>query len=193
MSYRFVSATGQDVGPPRALGNQAVSRGIRCVFRSSRATSALPLGARFPRLARPATCRQVKRVSSSRANSYGGDDEACESSLLLISAFGLHARVCGKKSEAGAGPALRSDRPADQPKALRDYTTHLDLWEHAHLAEIDHHGLYIEFGTAGRRSTPMAIGARAGAKDGVANADRFTLRQRRRRAACTSAPRRASR
>ena len=93
--------------------------------------------------------------------------------LLLISAF-CCLMACGKKSEAGAEANAQGDRPADQPHAFRDYTTHLDLWEHAHLAEINHHGLYIEFGTPARQKYTYGDWRSGWGKDGAASADRFT-------------------
>jgi choline-sulfatase len=93
--------------------------------------------------------------------------------LLLLISVVCGVAACGKKSEAGA-EAPAGDRPADQPVAFRDYATHLDLWEHAHLAEIDHHGLYIEFGTPARQKYTYGDWRSGWGKDGSANADRFT-------------------
>ncbi len=93
--------------------------------------------------------------------------------LLFISTF-LCIAACGKKSEAGAETNAPADRPDDQPKAFRDYGTHFDLWEHAHLAEVDHHGLYIEFGTPARQKYTYGDWRSGWGKDGVAGADRFT-------------------
>src|SRR5690349_6139312 len=92
--------------------------------------------------------------------------------LLLL---GLSAVACGKKdAEASDGRAAQGDRPADQPKAFEDYTTHLDLWEHAHLAEIDHHGLYIELGTLGRSKYTYGDWRSGWGKDGQTGADAFS-------------------
>jgi choline-sulfatase len=92
--------------------------------------------------------------------------------LLLL---GLSAMACGKKDAASTdGPAAQGDRPADQPKAFDDYTTHLDLWEHAHLAEIDHHGLYIELGTLGRAKYTYGDWRSGWGKDGQSGADAFS-------------------
>jgi choline-sulfatase len=95
--------------------------------------------------------------------------------LLLICAIGCVA--CKKKDNAeaaGAGQAALSDRPADQPKVFENYTTHLDLWEHAHLAEIDHHGLYVEFGGPSRHKYTYGDWRSGFGKDGASGADAFT-------------------
>lgn len=93
--------------------------------------------------------------------------------LLLISAFcGLTA--CEKKTDAAAEATAAGDRPADQPNVFKDYTTHLDLWEHAHLAEVHHRGLYIEFGTPARQKFTYGDWRSGWGKDGSANVDRFT-------------------
>jgi arylsulfatase A-like enzyme len=84
--------------------------------------------------------------------------------------------ACNKKdnaSVAGQGAAL--DRPADQPKAFENFATHFDLWEHAHLAEIEHHGLYIEFGGASRHKYTYGDWRSGFGKDGSAGADVFTF------------------
>ena len=94
--------------------------------------------------------------------------------LLLLVGLGC-AVACGKKdAESKAGPAAQGDRPADQPKAFDEYATHLDLWEHAHLAEVDHHGLYIEFGGPTRAKYTYGEWRSGFGKDGAAGADTFT-------------------
>src|SRR5690606_16208855 len=83
--------------------------------------------------------------------------------------------ACSKKgSESTDSPAAQGDRPADQPKAFLEYTTHLDLWEHAHLAEIDHHGLYIELGTPARAKYTYGEWRSGWGKDGQSGADAFS-------------------
>jgi arylsulfatase A-like enzyme len=84
--------------------------------------------------------------------------------------------ACNKKDHAsveGQGAAL--DRPADQPKAFENFATHFDLWEHAHLAEIEHHGLYIEFGGAARHKYTYGDWRSGFGKDGSVGADAFTF------------------
>ena len=93
--------------------------------------------------------------------------------LLLLSSSMLFVAACGKK-EAGAEAAPAADRPANQPKVFQNYTTHLDLWEHAHLAEIDHHGLYVELGTPARHKFTYGEWRSGWGKDGVAGADCFS-------------------
>jgi choline-sulfatase len=94
--------------------------------------------------------------------------------LLLLVVFGC-AVACGKKdAESTPGPVAQGDRPADQPKAFLEYATHLDLWEHAHLAEIDHHGLYIEFGGQQRAKYTYGEWRSGFGKDGAAGADAFS-------------------
>lgn len=94
--------------------------------------------------------------------------------LLLLGCLSS-AIACGKKDAGSANePAAQSDRPADQPKAFHDYATHLDLWEHAHLAEIDHHGLYIEFGTPSRHKYTYGAWRSGWGQDGASGADVFS-------------------
>jgi arylsulfatase A-like enzyme len=84
--------------------------------------------------------------------------------------------ACGKKNEGVATDrAAASDRPADQPQAFANFTTHLDLWEHAHLAEIDHHGLYIELGQPTRQKYTYGEWRSGWGKDGKEGADTFTF------------------
>jgi choline-sulfatase len=95
--------------------------------------------------------------------------------LLLICSIGCIA--CKKKDGAsgeGASQAALSDRPADQPKVFESFATHLDLWEHAHLAEIDHHGLYIEFGGPSRHKYTFGDWRSGFGKDSAVGADAFT-------------------
>lgn len=93
--------------------------------------------------------------------------------VLLIGCCSLAA--CNKKDQAAAEARTESlDRPADQPKEFANYVTHFDLWEHAHLAEIDHHGLYIEFGGTSRRKYTYGDWRSGFGADGALGADAFT-------------------
>jgi arylsulfatase A-like enzyme len=84
--------------------------------------------------------------------------------------------ACKKKDAASTdGQGVALDRPADQPKAFQNLNTHFDLWEHAHLAEIDHQGLYIEFGTPARHKYTYGDWRSGFGKDGAAGADTFTI------------------
>jgi choline-sulfatase len=94
--------------------------------------------------------------------------------LLLLGVAGLFTGCSKKDGESTGGPAAQGDRPADQPKAFLEYATHLDLWEHAHLAEIDHHGLYIEMGTPGRAKYTYGEWRSGWGKDGQTGADAFS-------------------
>jgi choline-sulfatase len=82
-----------------------------------------------------------------------------------------------KKKDAVQGEAKGEalDRPADQPKVFHNFATHFDLWEHVHLAEIDHHGLYIEFGTPARHKYTYGDWRSGFGKDGASGADTFTI------------------
>lgn len=84
---------------------------------------------------------------------------------------------CNKKKDAApvGDQAQAIDRPADQPKAFHNFATHFDLWEHAHLAEVDHHGLYIEFGTPARHKYTYGDWRSGFGKDGASGADNFTI------------------
>ncbi len=62
-------------------------------------------------------------------------------------AMGL-AGCSGCDEEAEAGEA--GEGPAALPEAFGDRQVHFDLVEHVHLADVDHHGTFIDFGTAAR-------------------------------------------
>ncbi len=82
---------------------------------------------------------------------------------------------CDKKSSpTSEAQEPLSDRPADQPKAFANHVTHLDLWELAHLAEIDHHGLYIELGTPARAKYTYGDWRSGWGKDGATGIDVFS-------------------
>ena len=71
--------------------------------------------------------------------------------LLALASFTSVA--CGSKKDSGGGGGTGAgggDRPADQPAVFRDLTPHLDLVALSHLADVEHQGLYIDFGTAAR-------------------------------------------
>jgi arylsulfatase A-like enzyme len=58
------------------------------------------------------------------------------------------AAAQGTPAPSQEGPAAPA---VAQRAAVASYGIHFDLWEHAHLAEIDHRGLYIEFGSPARQ------------------------------------------
>jgi len=88
--------------------------------------------------------------------------------LLLSSCISISS-ACNKKGaepapEVNAGstdsaapevnpptPAVSAAQAVVQPSAAASFGTHFDLWEYAHLAEIDHRGLYVEFGSPARQ------------------------------------------
>lgn len=76
--------------------------------------------------------------------------------------FALVVSACGSSGQGGEGSSGSSgsstgngtesgDTPSDQPAVFANHQTHLDLLQLAHLADVDHHGLYIDFGTPARR------------------------------------------
>src|SRR3954471_17096008 len=94
---------------------------------------------------------------------------------LVGPTFVTSLMACSKKEpEASAAQVGSGDRPADQPKAFANFSTLLDLWEHAHLAEIDHHGLYIELGTPARQKFTFGDWRSGWGKDGASGADVFS-------------------
>lgn len=94
--------------------------------------------------------------------------------LLLACSCSLVA--CNKKDAASTESQTAAlDRPADQPKVFANYATHFDLWEHAHLAEVDHQGLYIEFGGPTRHKYTYGDWRSGFGKDGATGADTFTF------------------
>lgn len=97
-------------------------------------------------------------------------------SLLMFVSCICTTVACGKKTDPSATPAAKAEGPAApaEPKALADHAVHFDLWEHAHLAEIDHHGLYIELGTPARHKFTYGDWRSGWGKEGATSADRFS-------------------
>jgi choline-sulfatase len=99
--------------------------------------------------------------------------------LLMIATCICIAFACDKKSvDASAGGkgtgAAGDPAQAGEPKAFLDHAMHFDLWEHAHLAEVDHQGLYVEFGTPARHKYTFGDWRSGWGKDGATSADRFS-------------------
>jgi choline-sulfatase len=65
---------------------------------------------------------------------------------LLATMFVL-ALGCGGDEEAAISPA---DAPPGRPATAADRVVQTDLLELSHLADVDHHGLFIDFGGAAR-------------------------------------------
>src|SRR5262245_29048422 len=83
--------------------------------------------------------------------------------LLCLLALALSA--CGTAS-AGAGggsgssgegtPADPSEPQGERPAGAAELSVQQDLVQIVHLADVDHHGLFVDFGTAARN--PYTIG-----------------------------------
>ena len=72
---------------------------------------------------------------------------------VVLALMSFTSAGCGSKNNAGSGGGASgggADRPADQPAVFRDLTPHLDLVALSHLADVEHEGLYIDFGTPAR-------------------------------------------
>lgn len=96
--------------------------------------------------------------------------------LLLIAGSICIAFACEKKSvDASSGPEAKAEALASgEPKAFLKHALHFDLWEHAHLAEVDHQGLYIELGTPARHKFTYGDWRSGWGKDGATSAERFS-------------------
>lgn len=72
--------------------------------------------------------------------------------FVVFALASLMSAGCGSKgnSTSGGAGAGTADHPADQPAVFRDLTPHLDLVALSHLADVEHDGLYIDFGTPAR-------------------------------------------
>ncbi len=93
--------------------------------------------------------------------------------LLTIAGCICIALACDKKSvDASSGPEVAA-ATSGEPRAFLDHAKHFDLWEHAHLAEIDQQGLYIEFGTPARQKFTYGDWRSGWGKEGATGADRF--------------------
>lgn len=97
-------------------------------------------------------------------------------SVLLTAGCICIAFACNKKSvDASSGQESKKEAvTASEPKAFLTHDKHFDLWEHAHLAEIDHQGLFIEFGTPARHKYTFGDWRSGWGKDGATSADRFS-------------------
>ena len=85
---------------------------------------------------------------------------------------GASAPSGGDGPPAGDGPP--NDRPADEPSVFRNLRTHLDLLELPHLADVDHHGLYVDFGTPARLKYTIGNWRTGFGHDEAAGATTFT-------------------
>ncbi len=100
--------------------------------------------------------------------------QVCRLLLLLGSVWAVQA--CDKKEEvanAEQSPAEAARSAGAEPAAFADHEKHFDLWEHAHLAEIDQQGLYIELGTPARPKFTFGDWRAGWGKEGATSADRF--------------------
>jgi choline-sulfatase len=96
-------------------------------------------------------------------------------SLLLIASLCM-GQACDKEevvanaesTSSPSGPAAGAE-----PAAFASYDRHFDLWEHAHLGEIDQQGLYIEFGTPARQKYTFGDWRSGWGKEGATSTDRF--------------------
>lgn len=97
-------------------------------------------------------------------------------SLLLIFSCICIAPACGKKDASSSADSIaKAEGPAGaEPKAFAEHALQFDLWEHAHLAEIDHQGLYIELGTPARHKFTFGDWRSGWGKEGATSADRFS-------------------
>jgi arylsulfatase A-like enzyme len=98
-------------------------------------------------------------------------------SLLMMISCVCISSACGKKDGVGLGDdtVAKAESPLGaEPKAYAEHTKHFDLWEHAHLAEVDHQGLYIEFGTPARHKYTYGDWRSGWGKEGATSVDRFS-------------------
>ncbi|MET0286018.1 MAG: hypothetical protein ABW352_16160, partial [Polyangiales bacterium] len=95
--------------------------------------------------------------------------------LGLIAAIGA-VQACDKQdvvANAAQAPEASGPPAGAEPAAFAEHERHFDLWEHAHLAEIDHQGLYIELGTPARPKFTFGDWRAGWGKEGATSADRF--------------------
>ncbi len=92
----------------------------------------------------------------------------------LVSAF-VCGCSCGRTSEptngAGGGGGTNSGGPL--PTAAATLRTHIDLIETVHLADISHHGLYIDFGTPSARKYTVGGWRTGWLREGVDGDDTY--------------------
>src|SRR5258706_12977669 len=78
-----------------------------------------------------------------------------QSLIFLLACGGLVLATtvsCGSGSSSGGGGGGGGvdDQGDGQPTLFRRHRKILDLLDLAHLADVDHHGLYVDFGTPAR-------------------------------------------
>ncbi len=70
--------------------------------------------------------------------------------LSIVLGVSLAAAGCGGDSE-GEGEEIRPESaPSERPAQAASLVTQLDLLETSHLADVDHHGLFLDFGGPAR-------------------------------------------
>jgi choline-sulfatase len=96
--------------------------------------------------------------------------------LMMVSCICITSACDKKDGPSGSDPVAKAESPQGgaEPKAFAEHTVHFDLWEHAHLAEIDHQGLYIEFGTPARHKFTYGDWRSGWGKEGATSADHFS-------------------
>jgi len=103
---------------------------------------------------------------------------------MCASLLGLAAVACsgGEETASGSGgsggtegtSAGGGDRAPSSPPGTAGMRSHLDLIELAHLADVDHHGLYIDMGTAPRHKYTIGNWRTGWLTDGSDGDETFT-------------------
>lgn len=104
--------------------------------------------------------------------------------LVVVVVLGLTTSACGNSEGANSGGASSGgaaangesagDNAANQPAVFANHQTQLDLLQLAHLADVDHHGLYIDFGTPARRKYTLGNWKASWISDRTAGTTTFT-------------------
>ncbi len=96
--------------------------------------------------------------------------------LSIVLSLGLlHAAGCGGDSEGSAGGEVRPDGPpGERPAQAANLRMQQDLLEISHLADIDHHGLFIDFGGPARQKYTVGDWGSGWGRDGADGDVTFT-------------------
>jgi choline-sulfatase len=101
-------------------------------------------------------------------------------SVLVVAALVLAMGGCKEESSGPAGEGASGEargaagEAADPGALLEGHRPHLDLMQLAHLADVDHHGLFIDFGTPARMKYTVGHWRTGWGSDGASGDTTFT-------------------
>lgn len=95
-------------------------------------------------------------------------------SFALFACGSEHTSGAGGAAEEGSAPEIAAAPQAEAPEAARGLRMQQDLLEMAHLADVDHHGLFLDFGTPSRMKYTIGRWRTGWGSDGADGDETFT-------------------